>query len=188
MSNFELIYQYLKDLSKESVELFDDLMDRAEQGGVFSEKDISDLCNLLFLVEKDLENESSYNIQWTLKDRIMEMIIILVIEKESPICFEAIAEAINKYETISRPYLSSVIETFLTVFLLGSPNQSEEEITQNRMFLLKAMERCTRNYKKIVMDYCQTNLDKIKDADKLSPQIKQLKATVTEIYSQVSSK
>ena len=167
MSNFELIYQYLKDLSKESVELFDDLMDRAEQGGVFSEKDISDLCNLLFLVEKDLENESSYNIQWTLKDRIM---------------------AINKYETISRPYLSSVIETFLTVFLLGSPNQSEEEITQNRMFLLKAMERCTRNYKKIVMDYCQTNLDKIKDADKLSPQIKQLKATLTEIYSQVSSK
>ena len=163
MSNFELIYQYLKDLSKESVELFDDLMDRAEQGGVFSEKDISDLCNLLFLVEKDLENES-------------------------PICFEAIAEAINKYETISRPYLSSVIETFLTVFLLGSPNQSEEEITQNRMFLLKAMERCTRNYKKIVMDYCQTNLDKIKDADKLSPQIKQLKATLTEIYSQVSSK
>ena len=119
MSNFELIYQYLKDLSKESVELFDDL---------------------------------------------------------------------NKYETISRPYLSSVIETFLTVFLLGSPNQSEEEITQNRMFLLKAMERCTRNYKKIVMDYCQTNLDKIKDADKLSPQIKQLKATLTEIYSQVSSK
>ena len=71
MSNFELIYQYLKDLSKESVELFDDLMDRAEQGGVFSEKDISDLCNLLFLVEKDLENESSYNIQWTLKYRIM---------------------------------------------------------------------------------------------------------------------
>lgn len=92
MSNFELIYQYLKDLSKESVELFDDLMDRAEQGGVFSEKDISDLCNLLFLVEKDLENESSYNIQWTLKDRIMEMIIILVIEKESPICFEAIVD------------------------------------------------------------------------------------------------
>jgi len=158
MSNFELIYQYLKDLSKESVELFDDLMDRAEQGGVFSEKDISDLCNLLFLVEKDLENESSYNIQWTLKDRIMEMIIILVIEKESPICFEAIAEAINKYETISRPYLSSVIETFLTVFLLGSPNQSEEEITQNRMFLLKAMERCTRNYKKIVIGTAATLL------------------------------
>ena len=76
--------RHVKDLSKESVELFDDLMDRAEQGGVFSEKDISDLCNLLFLVEKDLENESSYNIQWTLKDRIMEMIIILVIEKESP--------------------------------------------------------------------------------------------------------
>ena len=188
MSNFELIYQYLKDLSKESVELFDDLMDRAEQGGVFSEKDISDLCNLLFLVEKDLENESSYNIQWTRKDRIMEMIIILVIEKESPICFEAIAEAINKYETISRPYLSSVIETFLTVFLLGSPNQSEEEITQNRMFLLKAMERCTRNYKTIVLEDCHTKLDKIKDADKLSPQIKQLKATLTEIYSQVSSK
>lgn len=38
MSNFELIYQYLKDLSKESVELFDDLMDRAEQGGVFLRK------------------------------------------------------------------------------------------------------------------------------------------------------
>ena len=168
--------------------MFDDLMDRAEQGGVFSEKDISDLCNLLFLVEKDLENESSYNIQWTLKDRIIEMIIILVIEKESPICFEAIAEAINKYETISRPYLSSVIETFLTVFLLGAPNQSEEEITQNRMFLMKAMERCTRNYKKIVMDYCQTNLDKIKDAAPPPPPPPPPPATSPAPHSPVSSK
>lgn len=188
MNNFELIYQCFENYSKESIEQFDDLMDCAKQGGVFSEKDIGDLCNLLFLVERDLETETSYNIQWTSKDRIMEMIIILVLENESPICFETIAEAINKYETIPRPYLSVVIETFLTVFLLGTPNQSEEEITKTRILLLEAMERCTQNYKKIVMNYCKTNLDKVKDADKLSPQIKQLKATLTEIYSQVSSK
>lgn len=78
MRSVDLIYQYLKEYSKETVEQFDDLMDQAEQGNVFAEEDIDDLCNLLFTVERDLEDESSYNIDWTIKDRIMETIIILI--------------------------------------------------------------------------------------------------------------
>ena len=82
MCSVDLIYQYLKEYSKETVEQFDDLMDQvmdqAKQENVFAEEDIDDLCNLLFTVERDLEDESSYNIDWTIKDRIMETIIILI--------------------------------------------------------------------------------------------------------------
>ena len=48
MNNIDLIYQYLKEYSKETVEQFDDLMDQAEEDNIFSEEDISGLCNLLF--------------------------------------------------------------------------------------------------------------------------------------------
>ena len=66
MSSVDLIYQYLKVYSQKTVEQFDDLMDQvmdqAEQGNVFAEEDIDDWCNLLFTVERDLEDESSYNV------------------------------------------------------------------------------------------------------------------------------
>lgn len=191
MNNMELIYQYLKEYSKESVTQFDDLMDQAEQGDIFSEKDIDALCNLLFSVERDLEDESSYNIDWTIKDRIMELIIVLALKSGSTACFEAIAEWINKYNTISRPYLANVVETFLTVFLLGSPNQDEKEIAQNRELILEAMKQHTQNYQKIVKDYCISNLNKLssnKDEDELPLEVRQLKSSLMEIYNLVCNK
>lgn len=191
MNNIELIYQYLKEYSKESVTQFDDLMDQAEQGDIFSEKDIDALCNLLFSVERDLEDESSYNIDWTIKDRIMELIIVLALKSGSTACFEAIAEWINKYNTISRPYLANVVETFLTVFLLGSPNQDEKEIAQNREIILEAMKQHTQNYQKIVKDYCISNLNKLssnKDEDELPLEVRQLKSSLMEIYNLVCNK
>mgnify|MGYP000093216417 CR=1 FL=1 len=165
MRSVDLIYQYLKEYSKETVEQFDDLMDQAEQGNVFAEEDIDDLCNLLFTVERDLEDESSYNIDWTIKDRIMETIIILIWNSGQPTCFEIIAKAIGKYSTLSRPYLKYVIETFLTVFLLGAPNQSENEIVRNRAIFLGAMKRHTQkeNRKKI---FCESNLKQIRTKKK----------------------
>ena len=46
MRSVDLIYQYLKEYSKETVEQFDDLMDQAEQGNVFAEEDryCQELC------------------------------------------------------------------------------------------------------------------------------------------------
>ena len=159
MCSVDLIYQYLKEYSKETVEQFDDLMDQvmdqAKQGNVFAEEDIDDLCNLLFTVERDLEDESSYNIDWTIKDRIMETIIILIWNSGQPTCFEIIAKAIGKYSTLSRPYLKYVIETFLTVFLLGAPSQSEDEIVRNRAIFLGAMKGYTQ--KEIVKKFCESN-------------------------------
>lgn len=188
MNNIDLIYQYLKEYSKETVEQFDDLMDQAEEDNIFSEEDISGLCNLLFSVERDLENESSYNIDWTIKDRITETIIILTLKNKSATHFETIAKAINKYRTISRPYLETVIETFLTVFLLGSPDQSEDEIAQNRSLLLKAMKDYTQDYKEIIKSFCQSNLEQLKSdkmEDELPPQVKKLKSSLSEIYNLV---
>ena len=52
MRSVDLIYQYLKEYSKETVEQFDDLMDQAEQGKVFAEEDIDDLCNLLLRLKE----------------------------------------------------------------------------------------------------------------------------------------
>lgn len=187
MRSVDLIYQYLKEYSKETVEQFDDLMDQvmdqAEQGNVFAEEDIDDLCNLLFTVERDLEDKSSYNIDWTIKDRIMETIIILIWNSGQPTCFEIIAKAIGKYSTLSRPYLKYVIETFLTVFLLGAPNQSENEIVRNRAIFLGAMKRHTQ--KEIVKKFCESNLKQIKDKEKneeLPPKTQELKSSLLDIY------
>ena len=187
MRSVDLIYQYLKEYSKEPVEQFDDLMDQvmdqAEQGNIFAEEDIDDLCNLLFTVERDLEDESSYNIDWTIKDRIMETIIILIWNSGQPTCFEIIAKAIGKYSTLSRPYLKYVIETFLTVFLLGAPNQSENEIVRNRAIFLGAMKRHTQ--KEIVKKFCESNLKQIKDKEKneeLPPKTQELKSSLLDIY------
>lgn len=187
MRSVGIIYQYLKEYSKETVEQFDDLMDQvmdqAEQGNIFSEEDIDDLCNLLFAVERDLEDESSYNIDWTIKDRIMETIIILIWNSGQPTCFEIIAKAIGKYSTLSRPYLKYVIETFLTVFLLGVPNQSEDEIIRNRTIFLGAMKEHTR--KEIVKKFCESNLKQIKDKEKneeLPPKTQELKSSLFAIY------
>ena len=187
MRSVGIIYQYLKEYSKETVEQFDDLMDQvmdqAEQGNIFSEEDIDDLCNLLFTVERDLEDESSYNIDWTIKDRIMETIIILIWNSGQPTCFEIIAKAIGNYSTLSRPYLKYVIETFLTVFLLGVPNQSEDEIIRNRTIFLGAMKEHTR--KEIVKKFCESNLKQIKDKEKneeLPPKTQELKSSLFAIY------
>ena len=187
MRSVGIIYQYLKEYSKETVEQFDDLMDQvmdqAEQGNIFSEEDIDDLCNLLFTVERDLEDESSYNIDWTIKDRIMETIIILIWNSGQPTCFEIIAKAIGKYSTLSRPYLKYAIETFLTVFLLGAPNQSENEIVRNRAIFLGAMKRHTQ--KEIVKKFCESNLKQIKDKEKneeLPPKTQELKSSLLDIY------
>ena len=187
MRSVGIIYQYQKEYSKETVEQFDDLMDQvmdqAEQGNIFSEEDIDDLCNLLFTVERDLEDESSYNIDWTIKDRIMETIIILIWNSGQPTCFEIIAKAIGKYSTLSRPYLKYVIETFLTVFLLGVPNQSEDEIIRNRTIFLGAMKEHTR--KEIVKKFCESNLKQIKDKEKneeLPPKTQELKSSLFAIY------
>ena len=187
MRSVDLIYQYLKEYSKETVEQFDDLMDQvmdqAEQGNIFAEEDIDDLCNLLFTVERDLEDESSYNIDWTIKDRIMETIIILIWNSGQPTCFEIIAKGIGKYSTLSRPYLKYVIETFLTVFLLGAPNQSENEIVRNRAIFLGAMKRHTQ--KEIVKKFCESNLKQIKDKEKneeLPPKTQELKSSLLDIY------
>lgn len=187
MRSVDLIYQYLKEYSKETVEQFDDLMDQvmdqAEQGNVFAEEDIDDLCNLLFTVERDLEDESSYNIDWTIKDRIMETIIILIWNSGQPTCFEIMAKAIGKYSTLSRPYLKYVIETFLTVFLLGAPNQSENEIVRNRAIFLGAMKRHTQ--KEIVKKFCESNLKQIKNKEKneeLPPKTQELKSSLLDIY------
>ena len=188
MNNMDLIYQYLKEYSKETVEQFDDLMDQAEEGNIFSEEDISGLCNLLFSVERDLENESSYNIDWTIKDRITETIIILTLKSKSAAHFETIAKAINKYRTISRPYLETVIETFLTVFLLGFPDQSGDEIAQNRSLLLKAMKDYTQDYTETIKSFCQSNLQQLKNGrteDELPPQVNKLNSSLLELYNLV---
>lgn len=160
--NTDLLYEYLKEYSKESISKFDDIMNQAEQGSIFFEKDISQLCDLLFLVEKNLEDESSYNIDWTIKERIMETIIILTLKSPKAENFEAIAKAINKYKSISRPYLQYVIETFLTVFLLGTPQESENETAKNREAFLIAMKKYTENYQDILKNFYQSNLEELK--------------------------
>lgn len=181
MTNADRIYQYLKECSRESIEQFDDLLDQAEQGGVFSAEDIGPLCDTLFLVERELEDESSYNIDWTIKDRITELALLLALADPSEAAFAAIARAVGRFRTLPRPYLESAVETILTVLLLvGVPGQGESEIAENRALFLRSLDHEVPDHREILQDFCRSNLEDAPDGTP-PPPLQKLKALLLEM-------
>ena len=185
MENINLIYKYLEEYSKDSIMAFDDLMDRAESESLFCGEDVPALCHLLLNIEKNLEDEASYNIQWSSKDRITELIVMLALQESKPEYFEAIAEMMNQYEKLSRPYQEIVFNTFLAVFLLGSPEQDENEIKQNRTLFLSALKQYTGEYKTIVGKFCEDSLNEwneMENTGEIIPEVEDQKEILLEIY------
>lgn len=167
-----------KDISIENAQHIEVLLDDYYENDEVIQDFITDLA-----LYNPGGGEYLYNIDWTIKDRIMETIIILIWNSGQPTCFEIIAKAIGKYSTLSRPYLKYVIETFLTVFLLGAPSQSEDEIVRNRAIFLGAMKGYTQ--KEIVKKFCESNLKQIKEKEKneeLPLKTQELKSSLLDIY------
>ncbi len=190
MGNAALLYQYLEEYSEESLMAFDDLMDQAESENLFCGKDIPALCEVLLNIEKNLEDETSYNIQWSSKDRITEWIVMLALKESRPEYFEAIAKMMDQYCKISRPYMESVFDTFLAVFLLGSPEQDEHEIKQNRRLFLNALKQYTGEYTTIVGKFCEDGFNELKEAEKTGaaiPEVEEQKQILSKIYHEIQS-
>lgn len=188
MGNVDLLYQYLEEYSEDSILAFDDLMDQAESENLFCGNDIPALCTLLLNIEKNLEDESSCNIQWSSKDRITELIVMLALQESRPDYFAAIAKMMDQSSILSRPYLKRVFDTFLTVFLLGSPDQEEHEMKQNRNLFLDALKQHTKAYKDIVGTFCEDSLNELNEGActaAVLPAVEEQKQSLAELYHMV---
>ena len=79
---------------------------------------------------------------------------------------------------------------FLTVFLMGTPGQREEETARNQALMLEAMKQEAQNGREIIQKFCELNLERIQNSGKtreLPAQIKKLEGALSELYDLVST-
>ena len=127
MQTPEVIYQYLlqytdgTDDSDEAVERANqalyalmDLLDEAGRGGIFSAKDIPALWNVVVRMELELEDEDSYNIEWSVKDQLLELIMNLVCMDGVSKWADTLAEMVDQGRQIDRAYMKTAVEHLLS--------------------------------------------------------------------------
>ncbi|MBD5155835.1 MAG: hypothetical protein HDT15_12445 [Oscillibacter sp.] len=158
MANVELIYQYLEEFSNETIEAYNVLMDRAQEEDIFTEHDIPELFQVLLKVETTLEDERSCNIDWSIKDSLVELIAILVMKYGVSCWADTMAQAINQYTQVTRPFLKTAIDTFISVFLFASTSHSQDESIENRFIFLEALQRNVHNYRELLLEFCERNI------------------------------
>ena len=103
--NIDLIYQYLEEYSDKSIKKFCELFYNSPKEVGFIPEDIPQLCDVLFRIECNLEDENSYNIDWPLKDNILDTILCLAVESGDSHWIDVIVRFMNSFNSISRPYL-----------------------------------------------------------------------------------
>jgi len=156
MKNAELIYQYLKEFSNESIDAYNSLMEQA--ANIFTEQEIPELCQVLLKIETTLEDERSCNIDWSIKDSLVELIVILVIKYDVPRYADIMAQAINQYTQVTRPFLKTAVDTFLSIFIFANTSDDQNESAKNRFAFLEALQRNIPNYKDLLLEFCERNI------------------------------
>lgn len=157
MSHAEFMYQCFSEYSNKSIRKLTELIEQAEDQ-TFSAKDIVPMCDMLLKVESELENEHSYNIDWSIKDEVVELILMLVMKNGVSIWADAITTAINKYAQISRPYLAMAIDTFLSVLIFTDTSTDKSTSIQNRLTFLKSLQKNVPDYKNLLISLCEKNI------------------------------
>jgi len=168
MENVELLYQYLKEFSNETIEAYHTLIDQAAEGDIFTEQDIPELLQVLLKIETTLEDERSCNIDWSIKNSLVELIAILVMKYGVSRWADTMAQAINQYAQITRPFLETAIDTFLSVFIFTSTSGHQNESIENRLLFLEALQRNIPNDKDLLLKFCERNIALWMDSNHLT--------------------
>lgn len=172
MQTPEVIYQYLlqytdgTDDSDEAVERANqalyalmDLLDEAGRGGIFSAKDIPVLWNVVVRMELELEDEDSYNIEWSVKDQLLELIMNLVCMDGVSKWADTLAEMVDQGRQIDRAYMKTAVEHLLSFFLFGKTGEEGQNEAENRIAFGEALQRKIPDCRQMLLTYCEAYLD-----------------------------
>ena len=172
MQTPEVIYQYLlqytdgTDDSDEAVERANqalyalmDLLDEAGRGGIFSAKDIPALWNVVVRMELELEDEDSYNIEWSVKDQLLELIMNLVCMDGVSKWADTLAEMVDQGRQIDRAYMKTAVEHLLSFFLFGKTGEEGQNEAENRIAFGEALQRKIPDSRQMLLTYCEAYLD-----------------------------
>lgn len=154
MKDIDLIYQYLKDSSDESIEKFCKLFCKSPEQERFVAEDIPQLCNVLLKIEYNLEDENSYNIDWPLKDNILDMILCLVVESEDGQWIDVIVRFMNSFNSIPRPYLQHANDVIISEFLFGELKEDPQIVAKRRNRFLKSLKSNYSDYTQTLNNFC----------------------------------
>jgi len=158
MTNVELIYQYLEEYSNETIEAYNVLLEKAQEEDIFTEHDIPELFRVLLKIETTLEDEGSCHIDWSIKDDLVETIAILIMKYGVSRWADTMAQAIGQYTQVTRPFLETAIDTFISVFLFTSTGHDQDESIENRFLFFEALQRNVPNYKDLLLKFCERNI------------------------------
>lgn len=172
MENPEVIYNYLlqytdcSDNSDEAIEISNnalyelmDLLDDARDKNIFSTKDIPALFDIVLKIELELEDESSYNIEWSIKDQILELILNLICIDGVLVWGDTLSQTINKYRNVNREYIKFAVNKILSFFLFGKTSEYEKTAIENRIAFLKALQKNIPDYKELLISYCNDYIE-----------------------------
>ena len=154
MMNIDLIYQYLEEYSDKSIKKFCELFYNSPKEVGFIPEDIPQLCDVLFRIECNLEDENSYNIDWPLKDNILDTILCLAVESGDSHWIDVIVRFMNSFNSISRPYLQHANEVIISEFLFGELEEDPPKVEKRRDIFLKSLKSNCSNYKQTLNNFC----------------------------------
>lgn len=178
----EVIYQYLEqyadcsDDSDEAIERANDalnsLMDFLEstrENVILSPNDIPALWNIVLKMETELEDEGSYNIEWSVKDQILNLIIRLICVNGISVWGDTLAQTINQFRQIDREYMKAAVTRLLSFFLFGQTSEDEKAAAENRIAFLEALQRNIPDYRQLLLSFCETYLAEWADDHDVTP-------------------
>lgn len=154
MKNIDLVYRYLQKYSDKSIEKFCKLFHKPDQNGKFTAEDIPHLCDILLKIESELEDEHSYNIDWPLKDYILDTILRLAVQSKDDKWIDVIVEAMNRFRNIHRPYLEHANEVIISEFLFGELNENSQTVAIRRASFLNSLKTHISDYKQMLNNFC----------------------------------
>jgi len=149
-----LIYQYLQEYSEKSLDEFYKLIDTKQIESVLEPSNIPQLLNAILRIETDLEDEHSHNIDWSIKDEVIDAVLILAFKSKETEWLKAISVAMNSFALTPREYLKHANSVILSEFLFSADQENSKILLELRVQFLDSMKKYVQNYQGILADFC----------------------------------
>lgn len=155
----KLIYQYFQEYSEKSIDEFYKLFDLKQIESIFEPSNIPQLLNTILRIETDLEDEHSHNIDWSIKDEIIDAVLILAFKSKETEWLNAICVAMNSYASTPREYLKHINKVILSEFLFSADQENSKMLLELRIQFLDSMKKYVRDYQSILADFCSNYIN-----------------------------
>lgn len=154
-----LIYQYFQEYLEKTIDEFYALFDLKQIDSVFKPNDIPQLLNAILRIETDLEDKHSNNIDWSIKDEIINTVLILAFKSQETEWLNAITVAMNSYASTPREYLKHVNKVILSEFSFSADQENSKKLLESRIQFLDSMKEHVQDYHSILVNFCSDYID-----------------------------